>query len=535
MAVDPQAGGAGAGNDANAIEYLADVIVIGGGGSGLAAAIEATTLGRQVIVVEKNPQIGGSTIRSIGSISASCTPHQIRKGIKDNPDDHYIDAGKFADAVKKTQWRDFDNHDNLVLRRILVDNVNDTLRWLMSIGVRFFGPTLELPHRKPRMHNVLPNSRAYGYWLEKRARAIGVEIRTGRRAKRLLTDNGRVVGVECLRDDGTPERYRARGGVVLSCGDFSSGREMKQRYARPELVNMKSSCNPANTGDGHVMAMELGAHILNSHMAYARIRFIAPQKRTLVHMLPPWRVLTKFMEYSLEYMPARLLRPFIMSFLTTVLEAQASLYANGAILVNARGERFCDELDHPEYKLVEQPDQYAYIVFDERLAKRFSQFPYFVSTAPGVAYAYVPDYERSRKDVFRKAPTIAALAQKLGADPEKLAQSVRERNASLPAQAGKGGIAADALTIENGPFYAMGPVSCFAMGTDTGLAINERFQILREDQKPIPGLFGAGTVALGGLMAEGHGHHLGWAFTSGRLAGRNAAHLANTADAAPNK
>ena len=106
--------------------------------------------------------------------------------------------------------------------------------------------------------------------------------------------------------------------------------------------------------------------------------------------------------------------------------------------------------------------------------------------------------------------TLVALAQQLGADPEKLAQSIRGRNASLP-------------------------VSCFAMGTDAGLAINERFQILRADKQPIPGLFGAGTVALGGLMAEGHGHHLGWAFTSGRLAGRNAAHLANTADAAPKK
>ena len=516
-------------------EYVADVIVIGGGGSGLSAAIEATTLGRDVIVLEKNPEIGGSTIRSIGSISASCTPHQIRKGIKDNPDDHFEDAGKFADAAKNTHWRGFENHDNLVLRRILVNNVNDTLRWLQSIGVRFFGPTLELPHRKPRMHNVLPNSRAYGYWLEKRARAIGVDIRTSRRARHFIVNSGRVEGVECVRDDGTVERYRARGGVVLSCGDFSSGKEMKQRYARPELVNMKSSCNPANTGDGHVMAMELGARILNSHMAQARIRFLAPPKRALVHRLPPWRALTKFMEISLEYMPPWLLRPFIMSFLTTVLEAQPSLYVNGAILVNTRGERFCDELDHPEYKLMEQPDQHAFIVFDERLARRFSQFPYFVSTAPGVAYAYVPDYERSRRDVFQKAPTIEALARKLGADPEKLAQSVRERNTSLVANAGKGGIAADALPIEAGPFYAMGPVSCFALPTDGGLAINERFQILREDDQPIPGLFGAGTVALGGLMAEGHGHHLGWAFTSGRLAGRNAAHLANTADAAQNQ
>lgn len=159
----------------------------------------------------------------------------------------------------------------------------------MSIGVRFFGPTLETPHRKPRMHNVLPNSRAYGYWLEKRARAIGVDIRTSRRATRLVIDSGRR------------------------------------------------------------------------------------------------------------------------------------------------------------------------------------------------------------------------------------------------------GLAKDVLSIEQGPFYAMGPVSCFAMGTDTGLAINEQFQILRGDGLPIPGLFGAGTVGLGGLMAEGHGHHLGWAFTSGRLAGRNAAHLARTADAEPKK
>ena len=513
-------------------EYVADVVVIGGGGSGLAAAIEAATLGREVIVVEKNPDLGGSTIRSIGSISATCTPHQIRKGIKDNPEDHFEDCGKFTEAVKNSQWRDFHNYDNLALRRILVYNVSDTLRWLQSMGVRFFGPTLETPHRKPRMHNVLPNSRAYGYWLEKRARALGVDIRAGRRATRFVVNGGRVEGVECVREDGTLERYRARGGVVLSCGDFSSGVELKRRYARPELVAMKSSCNPANTGDGHLMAMEIGARVLNSHMATARIRFIAPQRRKLVHMLPPWRVLTKFMEISLEYMPAWLLRPFIMSFLTTVLEAQSSLYTHGAILVNKRGERFCDELDHPEFKLVEQPDQHAYIVFDDRLAQKYSKFPHFVSTAPGVAYAYVPDYQRSRRDVFKKAPTIEALARKIGADPLKLAQTISERNACLAAATSKGGTASDALSIEVGPYYAMGPVSCFAMGTDGGLAINEQFQVLGENEQPIPGLFGAGTVGLGGLMAEGHGHHLGWAFTSGRLAGRNAAYLANTADAA---
>lgn len=511
-------------------EQIADVVVVGGGGSGLAAAIEAASLGREVILLEKNPDLGGSTIRSIGSFSATCTPHQIRKGIKDNPEDHFEDFGKFVEEVKNSRWREFRNEDNLALRRILVHNAGDTLRWLESMGVRFFGPTLETPHRKPRMHNVLPNSRAYGYWLEKRARAIGVEIRTRRRATGFLLNGRRVEGVECVGEDGTLERYRARGAVVLACGDYSAGEELKRRYARPELVTMKTSCNPANTGDGHLMAMELGARVLNSHMAYARIRFIPPPVRGLVHMLPPWRVLTKFMEISLEYMPAWLLRPFIMSFLTTVLEAQPSLFQHGAILVNKRGERFCDELDHPEFKLVEQPDQHAYIVFDDRLAKKYSKFPHFVSTAPGVAYAYVPDYQRSRRDVFHKAPTIEALARKIGADPQILVETITKRNVSLTAETSKGGTASDTLSIEVGAFYAMGPVSCFVPGTEGGLAINEQFQILGENDEPIPGLFGAGIVAQGGLMLEGHGHHLGWAFTSGRLAGRNAAYLANTAD-----
>lgn len=510
-------------------EYVADVVVVGGGGAGLAAAIEAASLGRKVVLVEKNPTIGGSTIRSIGSWSATGTPHQIRNGIQDNPDDHFEDIGKFNDDVKRAKYSDFHNDDNLVLRRILVDNSGETLRWVQSMGVRFYGPVLERPHRKPRMHNVLPNSRAYGYWLEKRARSIGVDIRTQRRATRLLLEGRRVVGVECTRENSARELYRARGGVVLSSGDYCAGEELKLRFARPELASMKTSCNPANTGDGHLMAMELGARVLNSHMADAKTRFIAPSLK-LVHMLPPWQLLTRFMELALNYMPGWLLRPFIMSFLTTVLEAQPSLYRHGAILVNKRGERFCNELDRPERQLVNQPDHYAYIVFDDRLAKKYSNFPHFVSTAPGVAFAYIPDYQRSRRDIFHKAATIEGLARRIGVDPDVLIQTIKDNNLSRKSQQGRDGMASDALSIETGPFYAMGPVSCFVKTTDGGLAINEHFQILGHNDAPIPGLFGAGGTGQGGLLMEGHGHHIAWAFISGRLAGRNAAYLANTAD-----
>lgn len=146
------------------------------------------------------------------------------------------------------------------------------------------------------------------------------------------------------------------------------------------------------------------------------------------------------MELSLSYMPSWLLRPFIMSFLTTVLEVQPSLFRDGAIMVNKRGERFCDELEHPEYKLVAQPRQHAYIVFDERLAEKYSAVPNYVSTAPGVACAYVPDYARSRKDVSHKAPTLQRVAKSFRAGRVFLIGDAAHLNNPLGGMGTNGGI-----------------------------------------------------------------------------------------------
>ena len=90
----------------------ADVIVIGGGGSGLSAAIEACSLGRTVILVEKKDKLGGTTGMSVGSISASNTPHQIAAGIKDSPQQHFEDMPLFA-----AKWKP--RPDNEALRRLL--------------------------------------------------------------------------------------------------------------------------------------------------------------------------------------------------------------------------------------------------------------------------------------------------------------------------------------------------------------------------------------------------------------------------------
>ncbi|MBI1991515.1 MAG: FAD-dependent oxidoreductase, partial [Betaproteobacteria bacterium] len=166
----------------------ADVVVVGGGGSGLAAAIGAATAGARVILLEKNNDLGGTTARSIGSITATQTRYQAREGISDSPAEHYRDMELFT--------KDFPRPDNDVLRRVLTENVPETVRWLGSMGVEFLGPLEEPPHQKRRMHAVLPNSRAYIFHLEREARRRGVEIITSSRAKRLVQTDGRVAAVE---------------------------------------------------------------------------------------------------------------------------------------------------------------------------------------------------------------------------------------------------------------------------------------------------------------------------------------------------
>lgn len=482
-------------------EQVFDVVVVGAGGAGLAAAIEARAAGRSVLLLEKNAAPGGSTSWSVGSVTASNTPHQLATGIIDGPEHHWEDMAKFPGPPQE--------RDNDELRRILCDEMPDTFRWLLKSGIRFYGPMPEPPHRVPRMHNVLPNSKAFIHHLTRRASRAGVTLKTNSAVDGLTVENGRVVGIRLI-GGGT---YRAARGVVLTTGDFTASPELKGRHMGAQKAKVEA-VNATATGDGQTMAEALGARIVNGDLALGpEIRFISPGGKTLVQRIPPWPALAGLMAWSLDALPDRLLRPFIMQFVTTALAPSPGLFEAGAILVNRDGARFTDELDRPALALPDQPDKIGYIILDRHLAEMFTRWPYFISTAPGVAYAYLPDYRRNRPDVFQGAPDLDRLGAVLGMPDSALAATVAERNSN----------AGNLRRLDGGPYVALGPVRSVFVHSEGGLAVDTCHRVLAADDQPIAGLYAAGSTGQGGLLLKGHGHHLSWAFASGRRAGRFAA------------
>ena len=481
---------------------VCDVLVIGGGGAGLAAAIEARSAGARTILVEKNPELGGTTAWSIGSFTATGTPQQQKAGIVDSTDAHFADMPKFAGPDA--------NRDNPELRRLFVDNANDTLRWLMSLGVEFFGPMPEPPHTKPRMHNVLPNSRAYIRLLGAHSKKIDVDIRCGFRATRFLLDGDRVTGVAGTGPDG-PVEISARS-VVLASGDYAANADLKAKYIS-EAVSRVDAMNPTATGDGHEMAFPLGARVLNGDMLSGpNLRFIPPPRETIDRRLPPSRFITRIMKLALTHLPAKLLNPFVLRFTTTSMAPELDLFRSGALLVNKMGAQIDAPPPQLGLRIAEQPDKMGYVIMDSALARKYSAWPDFIATAPGVAYAYFDDFRRTRADIFHKADSIAGLAKMLGMNAGTLEEAISAHNSSdIPNK------------LSTPPYYALGPAKSYIVLTDGGLAVNGNLELLGHGDKPVPGLWAAGSAGQGGLILKGHGHHIGWAFTSGRIAGRTAA------------
>lgn len=476
-----------------------DIIVVGGGGAGLTAAIFARLAGARVTLLEKAGSLGGSTTLCIGTFTASGTAYQKKSGIKDSPDRHFQDIVR---VIGKNAER-----DNADLRRILVEQAAESLEWLVSLGLTFYGPVLEQPNSAARMHNILPNSEAFIYFLEREARRVGVEIRTNAAVSDLIVKGDRVQGVRIARD-GAEHEMLAERAVILATGDFSASSSWKGRFNKG--VAHIDGVAATSLGDGHRFGEELGAEVRFGDVVYGpNLRFMPPTKLSPILRMPPYTLVTKAMRWALGVLPGWLLRPFMLSFVTTYLSPEPTLFKEGAILVNKLGRRFADELDKPNYELAEQPGKIGYIVFDGAVANKFRRWPNFISTAPGVAYAYFQDYKRTRPDLYHSGTTVAALANSLGAPVEALEQTVSDAMAE-----GR---------LTKGPFHALGPVKSWIILSEGSLTVTSDHQVKTREGSVVPGLYAVGAVGQGGLLLPGHGTHLAWAFTSGRRAGRHAA------------
>ena len=505
-------------NQVTNIELAVDVLVLGGGGTGLAAAISAADQGAKVLVAEKTNRLGGTTALSIGSITACCTSYQRRQGIADSPEAFCEDLVKFNSEL--------DKYENPELRWVLAQESGKTLEWLRGFGFEFFGPSLEPPHRVARMHNVIPNSWCYPLLLQRAAVKRGVRFLLGAAARRLLQEQGRITGA-ILENSTTHSELKvhARRAVILACGDFSGSRVLKERYLPPALASV-SPYNPNSQGEGHMMGAAVGGRLKNMEvLRKPSVRFVAAPQKLWHELLPSHPAFVKAYAKLSDWLPSSVFKRLASRLLTTRGAPGLGIYKEGALLVNNRGVRFTDETEEAGVAISQQPGGQAYIVFDCQVAAKFSGWPHFISTAPGIAYAYIRDYERDAPDIVSKGSSAIEAARNHPA-PANLLKTVERYNRFVELgrdeDFGRSPLGAG---LRKPPFYVMGPAEAYLSITKGGLDINTRLQVLHESGDAIPGLYAGGGNA-GGLLLMSHGLGISWALTSGRLAGNEAARSA---------
>ena len=498
-----------------------DVIVVGGGGSGLAAAASAAEHGARVLVLEKQPEPGGATALAVGSFTTSATTFQKKANIEDNAEDHVEDAALFA--APELEARNCEE-----LRAFLIHNSRETLEWLVGMGLTFHGPTPEPPNRQPRMHNVVPGARAYVLALAKRLKQHGGVVLCDACVTELIQEDGRVIGVKA-EVKGEAREFYAKQGIVLAAGDYASSSELIAEYKGPEFSGI-DGIYPFAHGDGHRLSASVGAKLINMDVTYGpEFRFIPPAKKTLLKRLPASGILRTVMGKLMPYAPKAIMNAIIKRELVSWQHPEDAIFNDGAILVNSGGNRFCNEKETParEIAISRQPGKIGYMLLDQRLIEHYSAWPHFISTAPEIAYAYVKDYLQLRPDVAVQGNSLDTIAAARNLPSDRLKVAVEGYN--LYAK----GVSSDAFgreddtdSLEGNHWVLLGPTKAYFTITEGSPAMNTQMQVLDEAGTPIPGLYAAGQNGLGGQILWGHGLHIAWAITSGRLVGKALAEAA---------
>ncbi len=451
----------------------ADVIIIGAGGAGLAAAVTANQEGASVIVIEKMPKIGGNTILSGGALNAVDEGSETAIANKDSVELHYTQT-----------YEGGDKKGNPDLVRTLVENAWDGVEWLQELGMEFQPGTFTvLGGLWPRAHKPVDPVgtgffKTYQNYVDTHD---NIEILLNTKAEELIFEDGEVKGVIATGETGNTVTLTANNAVIIATGGFGQNVEMRQKYNtlwKDLGDNVKSTNHPGATGDGIVLAEAVGAELVG--MEY-------------IQLLPMGDPNTGSLSGNIEK------------------------GVENRIFVNKEGNRFVDEgarRDVMTSALMEQTDSQMWVILDSHDYPTGDEINNFNESlnqliAEGRAY---------------KGETLEELAKAINVDPTNLVNAVEEFNKAVNKEISDPfGRTLFKDPINQGPYYAALriPTVHHTMG---GIMINTDAQVINTDGEVIKGLYAAGEVT-GGIHGANRlgGNALTDILVFGRIAGKNAA------------
>ncbi|QEM91244.1 flavocytochrome c [Kosakonia radicincitans] len=438
-----------------------DVVVVGSGGAGLAAAIQAHDEGASVLIVEKMPTIGGNTIKASAGMNAAETRFQRVKGIQDSKELF------FAETLKGGG-----NKNNPELLRRFVENAPEAIEWLSRRGIMLNDITTTGGMSIDRTHRPRDGSAVGGYLISGLVRNVtkrGIDVMLDTSVEEILFTEGEVRGVRLLNDEQETLNVQAKS-VIVATGGFSANSAMVVKY-RPDLEGFVTTNHKGATGGGIALLERLGAGTVD--MGEIQIHPTVEQK-------------------------------------TSYLVSE-SIRGGGAILVSQQGKRFYNEMstrDKVSAAIIALPEHYAYIVFDEHVRAKNKAADEYIA-----------------KGLVTSASSPRELADKLGIDYHAFLATLERYNGFVEKQHDEdfGRTTALRAPINEGPFHAIqiAPGVHHTMG---GVTINTETEVLNTAHQVIPGAYAAGEV-VGGIHGGNRigGNAVADIIIFGSLAGHQAA------------
>jgi hypothetical protein len=464
-----------------------DIIVVGAGTAGLPCAIFGARAGARVLLIEKEPQIGGTLHVSGGHMSAAGTRRQKEKGIEDSVLAHFDDIQRISNHTARKD-----------LVRLALEHSTWLIDWLQDEGFEFAPETPRVvlghePYSTARTYYGIDEARSVlkvlARLLEPLVANGSITLALSARVKGLLTDRGRVVGVQYVKD-ASVERAFAEKGVALTTGGFAASPELFKEVEGYPLV---SAARDHATGDGLVMAHGLGAHIAG------RGTYL-PTFGGLPHPDDPHKVFWKD-------------RPLLIAKERPPYE----------IYVDRFGKRWVAEdeesIDLKERALMKTDGLTFFTVFDDHA----------VDMSENIVMGWSKDHLRAqagRREGVHVADTLESLAVAAGIDSFGLLRTVELYNGYVARgndpDFGRRYLPAP---IAQPPFYAMRNHG-ISLITFSGVDVDTKLRVVREDGSPIDGLYAAGEILGAGATCGNSfcgGMVMGPAIIFGKLIGERLA------------